>query len=405
MKIHIKKQTSFNKNNNGVFKLTKRATWIACGIVLGVICVLMTIAAFCDYQIDYILAKPALPTPRWDGSAKETLGFIYTNDVIGRIVEIIGTGPCIIATVAALVIFHQNAYRIVRKGLRLTVQIGTIAVALMWVIYACFFQFFPLLIVSTVGVTDYGKISPLDSYGNINNGYTALLYLVFGAVMGGLIIGPCWLIIRRINKQTIAELLRYAFILTSASIIAILLVEIAIKPTLQRERFRFLYAYNGVSMTMNPKSAMWTSDPQHLIGGSNDPYGGFHNWYALPITPYGYGAPGNLPFISEDASKSFPSGHETMAAVGFYSLVCLPFTCKQCSGKKVRIALFVTAILGSAIVGFYRIRAGAHYLSDVTIGTLLAVGLLFIFHMYYCYGCSYLDKWCNLKINANRRNI
>jgi hypothetical protein len=36
---------------------------------------------------------------------------------------------------------------------------------------------------------------------------------------------------------------------------------------------------------------------------------------------------------------------------------------------------------------------------------LLAVGLLFIFHMYYCYGCSYLDKWCNLKINANRRNI
>jgi hypothetical protein len=42
-----------------------------------------------------------------------------------------------------------------------------------------------------------------------------------------------------------AELLRYAFILTSASVIAILLVEIAIKPTLQRERFRFLMS-NGV---------------------------------------------------------------------------------------------------------------------------------------------------------------
>ncbi|GHU51495.1 hypothetical protein FACS189459_7290 [Bacilli bacterium] len=45
-----------------------------------------------------------------------------------------------------------------------------------------------------------------------------------------------------------AELLRYAFIFTSASIIAILLVEIAIKPTLQRERFRFLMAYNNVDM-------------------------------------------------------------------------------------------------------------------------------------------------------------
>jgi hypothetical protein len=59
------------------------------------------------------------------------------------------------------------------------------------------------------------------------------------------------LIFRRIDKQTTAELLRYAFIVTSAGIIAILLVEIAIKPTLQRERFRFLYAYHGSTMTMN----------------------------------------------------------------------------------------------------------------------------------------------------------
>jgi membrane-associated phospholipid phosphatase len=123
-----------------------------------------------------------------------------------------------------------------------------------------------------------------------------------------------------------------------------------------------------------------------------DPNGGFHPWYALPYTPYGYGSYGNLPFISEDASKSFPSGHETMAAIGFYSLVVLPFTVKKCSTKKIRITLFSVAVLGSALVGFYRIRAGAHYLSDVTIGSFIAMALLGAFYAYYCYFQPHLDE-------------
>jgi hypothetical protein len=106
-----------------VFKIKKRSLIIVCAIILAITCALMTIAAFYDYQIDYILAKPALPKP---GD-----GFVYTNDVVARIVEIIGTGPCILATVAALVVFHQNAYRIPSKSLRLTTQIGSIAVAAM----------------------------------------------------------------------------------------------------------------------------------------------------------------------------------------------------------------------------------------------------------------------------------
>jgi membrane-associated phospholipid phosphatase len=112
----------------------------------------------------------------------------------------------------------------------------------------------------------------------------------------------------------------------------------------------------------------------------------------LPYTPYKYGSAGNLPFISEDASKSFPSGHETMAAIGFYSLVALPFTVKKCNTKKIRISLFIIAVVGSGLVAFYRIRAGAHYLSDVTIGSLIAIGLLGIFFYYYCYKCPHLDN-------------
>jgi hypothetical protein len=39
-------------------------------------------------------------------------GFVYTSDVFARIMEMIGTGPCILATIVALMIFNQNAYKI-----------------------------------------------------------------------------------------------------------------------------------------------------------------------------------------------------------------------------------------------------------------------------------------------------
>jgi hypothetical protein len=118
----------------------------------------MIIAAFFDFQIDYLLAKNSLPTP---ATNRMGVGAVYTTNVFAMVVEIIGTGPCILATVFALVIFHQNAYKIKSVGWKRTVQIGTIAVAVMWVIYACFFQFFPLMVVSLIGVQKYGDISPL----------------------------------------------------------------------------------------------------------------------------------------------------------------------------------------------------------------------------------------------------
>jgi hypothetical protein len=77
------------------------------------------------------LAKQYLPDPTVGATVAKGLGFVYTSNVFGRIVEIIGTGPCIICTIISLVIFHQNAYKIKSKCLKLTVQIGSIAVGVM----------------------------------------------------------------------------------------------------------------------------------------------------------------------------------------------------------------------------------------------------------------------------------
>jgi membrane-associated phospholipid phosphatase len=90
-----------------------------------------------------------------------------------------------------------------------------------------------------------------------------------------------------------------------------------------------------------------------------------------------------------------------MAAVGFYSLVSLPFTVRRFNTKKIRCILFIVAVIGAGLVAFCRLLAGAHYLSDVTIGSLIAIGLLIIFHCQYCYGSKHLDNWTGVKINPN----
>ncbi|MDE7433548.1 MAG: phosphatase PAP2 family protein [Mycoplasmoidaceae bacterium] len=101
---------------------------------------------------------------------------------------------------------------------------------------------------------------------------------------------------------------------------------------------------------------------------------------------------GNLPFISEDITKSFPSGHETMAAVGFYSLIILPLTVRSLNTTKSKIICITTAVAGSGIVAIGRILAGAHYLSDVTMGSFIAIAFLIIFYCSNVYGSKFLNK-------------
>ena len=90
----------------------KIAITILCCFV-GLYVILLIISAFYDYQIDEILAKWLLPTLTNTSidlnirSATSQLGQVYTNGPIGRVVESVGTAPCIIVTLAACGIFYQ----------------------------------------------------------------------------------------------------------------------------------------------------------------------------------------------------------------------------------------------------------------------------------------------------------
>lgn len=74
--------------------------------------------------------------------------------------------------------------------------------------------------------------------------------------------------------------------------------------------------------------------------------------------------------IEKDGYKSFPSGHTSAAAV-VLALMSIPVVFKL--DKRTDILVTVATCLLVFIVGYSRIVMGAHYLTDVTMGTLLTV--------------------------------
>jgi membrane-associated phospholipid phosphatase len=90
-------------------------------------------------------------------------------------------------------------------------------------------------------------------------------------------------------------------------------------------------------------------------------------WYVISSAKETY-ASFNL---SSDCFKSFPSGH-TNSAGCCYALLALPDLFEKFNNKKSKTILYISTVLYTALVGIYRIRVGAHFMSDVTIGGTLA---------------------------------
>ena len=97
----------------------------------------------------------------------------------------------------------------------------------------------------------------------------------------------------------------------------------------------------------------------------------------------------HLGYSSEDF-KSFPSGHMTNIACLIY---LLPLLKKANSNIKVKDGyLILSACLYSILVAYTRMRVGAHYLSDVSMGALIAVLFAFIVNGFYLHFDEKLNK-------------
>ena len=100
----------------------------------------------------------------------------------------------------------------------------------------------------------------------------------------------------------------------------------------------------------------------------------FHQWW-VPCKNYNvdYVTPG---YLESEEFKSFPSGHAGSAATFMMLTLFLPALDKKY--EKASLIAFISAFIWTLLVSFARIRVGAHFLSDVSMGALLCVVVFFI---------------------------
>ena len=99
----------------------------------------------------------------------------------------------------------------------------------------------------------------------------------------------------------------------------------------------------------------------------------FHNWWEPCKNYKDLMATYN---IEKDNFKSYPSGHTAEASIILVAVTFLPFAGEKF--KKYQMPLFYAACGLIVIVAFARILAAAHFLSDVSTGATLMIGLTVI---------------------------
>ena len=104
----------------------------------------------------------------------------------------------------------------------------------------------------------------------------------------------------------------------------------------------------------------------------------YHNWWE-PCKNYkdfiAYAEANNISLISEEF-KSFPSGHAGTAATFMCTAIFLPFIDKKY--EKISLITYIAGGLWYLLVSFARMRVGAHFLSDVSMGGLLCIVPYFV---------------------------
>lgn len=98
---------------------------------------------------------------------------------------------------------------------------------------------------------------------------------------------------------------------------------------------------------------------------------GFHNWWERCVA---YNDLKDL--FPHDDFKSFPSGHTAETSIFLVGMTFFPLIDKKYS--KYQLPLFIAGCCLVLFVAFARILAAAHFLSDVSMGATIMIGLLTI---------------------------
>ena len=290
---------------------------------------LLTVASFFDLEISKLLATEYLEA-----------GTFYSTNPVGLVVEYIGSFPIFALGIFACLVFMHHIYNLKDNKKYFSIIFVLLIYGLLYYFLSESFKYF---------VRNNFAPELEDTYRDapIAIGILASLTLLIGT---GLIF-----FYKNVDIKKNEKLLNFAFVIVIAALGYF--VNEMIKGPMGRMRFRGMAYINY--------------DFQY-----------FTNWfeasYAKTIPELA-----NVAEIYPDAFKSFPSGHTYAAGVS-YSLICLPYVCEEFNNVKGKIISYAIPILYTGFVAFYRIRVGAHFMSDVLVGGPLAyvlseVGKYFFF--------------------------
>ncbi|MGP1361627.1 MAG: phosphatase PAP2 family protein [Candidatus Fimenecus sp.] len=298
---------------------SKKRLWLGFLFYFIILAVLLGTATKFDLVIDKFLTRHTLAN-----------GTYLTNDFFGATFETIGSAPIFLMIAFAFIIFHWNArLRIKNNILKNITAIFTHCAAIM-AVWICFYD-----TLKYVG----------EHIGNTEFREGTIVKITFFAI-GGLIASLWISAMGKLSEQKLKKLFWVGVSIIFIAALAQGSVEI-LKRIANRPRFRAMNLYKDTTEYGFARFAKWYQTTPKMPKADR-------------VAIYG----------TTDACKSFPSGHTCAAGMSF-GLILIG-NALEIKDKNKRFLLYFIPIAFTVIVGFSRLRVGAHFLSDITIGGYLA---------------------------------
>ena len=284
---------------------------------------ILAIATFYDLKISDILTSYALSD-----------GTYYSDQWFGATFAIIGSAPVYLGFALGFhILFHyaERNYTGAKKTV-LMILMSVLSLVAYYVLVSDVFRYF-----NEVTLKEYRVI--FASGGHFSN----LVFLACG--MGLTVQGT--LAVNNLNDDTVKRLFRFAVAVILIAAIPTILINLVFKSPIGRIRYRAMNLY--------------PDDPK--IG-----FAAFSRWYEWKgqwldkDTMMAY-------WGNTDVLKSCPSGH-TSAAATSYALILLNDVL-DIKSKKIRFLNRAVPVIWTGLVALSRIVVGAHFLSDVLLGSSL----------------------------------
>ena len=386
------KDAKVKADNTSYNAFDMKRFWIIVGVTTGIFIVLFVLSCTIDFDVSWGLASSKYDIPQTTEQLP-TMSY-YSNNAWDNLMEAFGDAPAMFMCAFGCWLLAFGFFKLDKdkaNPFRRVVQVvlpSFFIVSALWAIY--YYN-------TNMGFHDYLKILGGDNKDELTIFTSALLSIVFNGVF--------MIVIFRFRQTTKINLVKLGVLFIFAYVISeIFIWVLKFEADLNRERFRAI-AVDNTNWMYDPSQQMWVLNKDSMESW-------FHNWWQK--TPESFKdiwldhvVGTNFGKNVTNAFSSFPSGHSSLATCCM-ALCFLPCCYDKARNKEWKGYLIWLITLGvSLTVMFSRVSAGAHYLSDVTIGfffgavPILIMGLL-MFKVpavtKFCQGMNINGKWYEFTI-------